>query len=408
MSFQFENTSNFIEQAWNCPVPKYMRYHGIKQTERLIGNVEKIGREEGLSEEEIQNMRLVALFYSSGWCKTKDFQKFPEQSIQIATDYLRKKGAGESSIAFVQKTILDTDDPSSKGGKILVDAIFSDFVGKKGGKRLLSLYAEDKATGRVSNTSKKNWLKQKIKELKQLQFNTHYGQTILKRKQQDALLSLQKLKRTNKKRRDIALQMELGMDELELKQLLKKLRSATGRDDRGIQTLFRTTSKNHYTLGEMIDRKSNIIISISAIALSIVISGIISINNADISSVHLLPLLTLVLSCIPTIGFAILAIRPITKHSPRDKKTRFKNLLYFGDFTELTFEEYRKEMYKAIQKGTKLYDHMIYDLYHFGLKLKEKYKWFRLALIWFVTGFLISLIWLIGIRIIYGPAGFNF
>ena len=43
-------------------------------------------------------------------------------------------------------------------------------------------------------------------------------------------------------------------------------------DARGIQTLFRTLSRNHYNLLKMVDNKAGIIITINSVIVSLLIS----------------------------------------------------------------------------------------------------------------------------------------
>ena len=64
---------------------------------------------------------------------------------------------------------------------------------------------------------------------------------------------------------------ELNIDKDALKQLKKKLAKVSPRSERGVETLFRLLSKNQYTLNTMIDTKSNILISINALILSLIL-----------------------------------------------------------------------------------------------------------------------------------------
>ena len=73
------------------------------------------------------------------------------------------------------------------------------------------------------------------------------------------------------KLKDEYLTQELNIDKEELKALKKKLAKVEPRSKRGAETLFRLVSKNQYTLNTMIDRKANILISINALILSIIL-----------------------------------------------------------------------------------------------------------------------------------------
>src|SRR5690606_23263860 len=52
-------------------------------------------------------------------------------------------------------------------------------------------------------------------------------------------------------------------------------RQKTLKPDRGIETMFRTTSHNHILLSDMADNKANILITINSIILSIVVSVLV-------------------------------------------------------------------------------------------------------------------------------------
>lgn len=59
---------------------------------------------------------------------------------------------------------------------------------------------------------------------------------------------------------------------LELKGVKEKLQKY---DARGIQTLFRAVSKNHYTLLKMVDNKAKIILTVNSIITSIFLGFIL-------------------------------------------------------------------------------------------------------------------------------------
>ena len=101
----------------------------------------------------------------------------------------------------------------------------------------------------------------------------------------------------------MAIKQELGITEDELKSLKKSLKNVKGRDERGIQTMFRSTSKNHYTLNQMVDRKANIMISINPIILSLVLSRFIGANSTF--CIHNSPILILLISAVVSIFFAV-------------------------------------------------------------------------------------------------------
>ena len=66
---------------------------------------------------------------------------------------------------------------------------------------------------------------------------------------------------------------ELEEKVTKLKEKVKKVKEL--KPDRGIETMFRTTSKNHMELSAIADNKANIMISINSIILSVLVSVLI-------------------------------------------------------------------------------------------------------------------------------------
>ena len=56
---------------------------------------------------------------------------------------------------------------------------------------------------------------------------------------------------------------------------IKGKQKKKNKTDRGIETLFRITSRNHLNLSAIADRKANILISINAVIISIILSVVI-------------------------------------------------------------------------------------------------------------------------------------
>lgn len=80
------------------------------------------------------------------------------------------------------------------------------------------------------------------------------------------------------------------------------------RPDRGIETMFRTTSTNHVQLSAIADSKANIMISVNAIMVSVVVS--ILPRRIEENPSLLIPTALFLTTSLLTIIFAILATRP--------------------------------------------------------------------------------------------------
>lgn len=179
---------------------------------------------------------------------------------------------------------------------------------------------------------------------------------------------------------------ELNIDKKKLKALQKKLSKVEPRNERGAETLFRLVSKNHYTLNTMIDRKSNILITINAIILSIIIGTVLQQLNTDPHLIY--PAVMMLLTNLISITFAIMATRP----EPRHGNSKIPNLLYFGNFDKMNDTEYSDQLMNLIYKGDDLYKSIAMDTYYLGKSIDRKHGLLRKSFDVFLMGIILSVI----------------
>lgn len=170
----------------------------------------------------------------------------------------------------------------------------------------------------------------------------------------------------------------------------KKKTSKKKRDERGIQTLFRTTSHNHYTLNEMVDRKASIMITVNSIILSLLIGGLLPLDQESTPHAAAFSLGT---AAFISIVFTIISITPNKtqgKFTREDVRLKKGNLLYFGNFTRISYPEYEVAMKQQLNDSEYLYTSLIKDLYYLGKVLNFKYLFIRISLFVFLTGMVVS------------------
>ncbi|WFO15182.1 DUF5706 domain-containing protein [Cellulophaga baltica 4] len=158
------------------------------------------------------------------------------------------------------------------------------------------------------------------------------------------------------------------------------------RSERGAETLFRLVSKNQYTLNTMIDRKSNILISINALILSIILGTVYGQLDKDPHLIY--PVVMMLLTNIISIAFAIFATRPELKHG--EKHTN--NLLFYGNFNTMNEEEYVTQMTGLMYKGDELYETIAKDAYYLGKTIDRKFRLLRKSFHVFLIGIILSVI----------------
>ena len=155
--------------------------------------------------------------------------------------------------------------------------------------------------------------------------------------------------------------------------------------------MFRTTSKNHVDFSSMADSKANIMISVNSILITIIVGVLM--RKLDTNPHLIAPTFILLLVCLTSIVFSILATRPnITsgKFSKEDIENKRANLLFFGNFHKMQLKDFEWGMTEMINDSDYLYGSMIKDIYFLGVVLGRKYRFLRTAYTIFMFGIIIA------------------
>ena len=165
--------------------------------------------------------------------------------------------------------------------------------------------------------------------------------------------------------------------------------------DRGIQTMYRVTLKNHIKLSDIADTKANILLSVNAIILSIVLANLFPKLDKPANFYLIFPTMLFVLTAIVAMIFSVLATRPkVTSgnFTREDIKNRKVNLLFFGNFHKIPLEDFKEGMKDMMNDRDYLYESLMKDLYYLGIVLDKKYKLLRYAYNIFMFGIILSVI----------------
>ena len=193
---------------------------------------------------------------------------------------------------------------------------------------------------------------------------------------------------------------ELEEKVTKLKEKVKKVKEL--KPDRGIETMFRTTSKNHMELSAIADNKANIMISINSIILSVLVSVLI--RKLEEYPHMTVPAILLTLVCLTTIVFAVLATRPNVskgKFERKDIVNKETNLLFFGNFHRMALKDYQWAMKEMLKDADYLYGSMIKDIYFLGAVLGKKYRLLRMSYTIFMFGFVLSILGFIAAELFF-------
>ena len=194
------------------------------------------------------------------------------------------------------------------------------------------------------------------------------------------------MKKLNKKlneKEEVEAEAEMKLSDLE--------KDKAGLMSKGIQTMLRLTSQNHFHLSDMADSKANILISVNAIIISVILGVLM--RKLEEAPYLAVPTIIFLIVSLTTIVISIIATRPkmtggtFTSQDILDKKT---NLLFFGNFYKASYEEYNTAMRKMMSDTDYLYGSLIKDIYTLGTVLGRKYKLVRLAYNIFMIGLIVS------------------
>jgi predicted metal-dependent HD superfamily phosphohydrolase len=376
------------ENVFSDETFKKRPFHNFAHTQHVVEATNEIGARTELTDDEMESAITAAWLHDIGYLEGAGDHE--SKAAEKAGELLKSWGASHRKIMEVTEAILATkipQQPRSIVSKVVCDADLYHLSTEE------CTSASDKLRDEWALSEKKSlddndWLKQNLEFLENHQYHTPYGQTVLQERKRKNIKMLRK-------------QLMPGISEkkyYKLEDSFIKLRSKLEKErllkpDRGIETMFRTTSSNHLMLSQMADNKANILITINSIILSVVVSVLVRKLEEDPRLV--IPTIMLVTVCLSTIVFAILATRPnvsagrFTRDDVKNKKT---NLLFFGNFHGMNVEDYEWSMKQMMKDADYLYGSLIKDIYYLGKVLGKKYKFLRIAYNIFMFGFVVSIL----------------
>ncbi len=369
-----------------------LTFHDVQHTKDVVNAAEEICEVNRIDADSQEIVLLSAWFHDTGYIHS--YRGHEKESVRIAKEFLTQHNYPENKIKIIEECILSTDykiEPKNQLENILNDA---------------DLYHLSTSLFQTkSDELRKELVKFKIHEeyddlewqtlnldfIKKHNYRTKYGQEVLEIGRQK---NTKALKNQLKSIRPNTPDLETLLAENDkLKNKLNKIESKTNKPDRGIETMFRTTSKNHLDLSAIADNKANIMISINAIIISILMS--VMIRKFEDYPNLILPTVLLVSVSLTTIVFAVLATRPnITKgkFTRDDLLAKRTNLLFFGNFFKMDLPEYEWGINQLMSNSDLLYGSMTRDIYFLGKVLGRKYRLLRTAYNIFMFGLVISVL----------------
>lgn len=377
--------SHFVYDLLKERLPDTILFHNYRYTVDVANSANKIGTKAGLSEKNLELVTLAAWFHNTGFTEGTDGHV--DASIRIAAGFLEAHEVPDEAIARVAALIRvahSEAEPDDDVERVMRDAARA-YLGRKKFFLYSDRLREEKRLSGEAEYDDRAWAEYQLQQLNGDPFHTKYA----REKYDDR-------RRQNLKQ----VQRRLG-DQLDQGQPMPARDSGGRRPGRGIETMFRSAYRNHINLSSIADSKANIMISINAILMSIIISYVGS--RIGTQPWMLVPSATILVTSLIAITFAILSARPkVTSDEPTLQEVREKraNLLFFGNFVRMPQDQFLKGIHELMEEGDMVYDQMALDLYGLGLVLQRKYRLLWISYTVFMAGLALSVV----LFFIYAPA----
>lgn len=378
-----DQAEDFVQQLFKDKLSDSFSYHNLTHTSSVVEAVKTIAKAQSVTTHELELLLLAAWFHDVGY--TKGCERHEASGIVIAEGFLREKNYGTDDIAKIAALInatLKAYIPVNDLEKIIRDADYYHLAKKDYLTSSELLKAELQKTMNLEFTDLQ-WAKENLNFLKSHQFYSDY-----------ALQNWQAKKEKNIQRilKRIA---QLEDTSMETPTKAKKQKEKEDKPDRSIDTMFKITLTNHIRLSEIADSKANILLSVNAIIISIALSTIVPKLDSPGNAHLIVPTFIMVMFSVISIIFAILSTKPkvtsgkFTRQDIEDKKV---NLLFFGNFFKMPYDEYQWAVNELLKDREYLHNSMTKDLYYLGLVLERKYRLLRITYNIFMVGIIVTVI----------------
>ncbi|MBV9961854.1 MAG: HD domain-containing protein [Parafilimonas sp.] len=373
----YKQAENYVEDLFENLNNENLLYHNLQHTKNVVDHCKEIAAHYNITERQMLILYIAAWFHDTGHLFQNQMKNHEDKSVEVMQKFMQDNQADKQLMDEIAACIMSTKAPRhplNLEQQIICDADTYHFGTKEfrdTNKRMREEYSL-----REEYVDKEKWDEGTLEMLNSHHFYTQYCNDLLNGKKKDNIKKLEKKVKQYEKNEDAL-----------------KISEANSFTSKGIQTMLRLTSENHLKLSDMADHKANILISVNAIIISVILGVLMRKLEDDVYLTF--PTIIFLLVAVTTIVIAILATMPkvtggtFSDQDVIDKKT---NLLFFGNFYKAPFDQYDKAMRTMMQEPDYLYGSLIKDIFNLGTVLGRKYKLIRLAYSIFMIGIIVSVI----------------
>jgi predicted metal-dependent HD superfamily phosphohydrolase len=378
-------------------------YHNLEHTIKVVTHASDIAAHYQCNEHDSFVVVSAAWFHDTGYY-IQDGSDHERRGAEKAEEFLKDHGVDQPTIDAVKGCIMATAIPQVP--KNLLEQIVCDadlyHLGTADFEELNKRMRKESEWRLGRKIPKHEWRMAAIRLLESHHYQTDYGREMLEQKKKD---NIDKLKQKEEPETPEFSHPGLSSGPIEdgshpppvagehTAAPRPEKKQKNDRPDRGIETMFRISSNNHQRLSDMADNKAHIMITTTSIIISVLLSLLLR-KLEDYPNL-IFPTILLLLVCMITMVFSILATRPSLpsgRFTPEDIREKKVNLLFFGNFYRMKYEEYQEGMVRMMNDRDFLYGSLTMDLYSQGIVLGRKYRLLRIAYNVFMFGIVLSVL----------------
>ncbi len=310
----YKKIEHYITGLFETLEDKFLVFHNLKHTQKVVDRTKEIAGHYHVNEKEMLILYTAAWFHDTGYLYTEP-SKHEEMSVEVMKKFMTDHTNDAELVSEIDQCIMATKSPRNPTNllqQIICDADTYN-LGTKEFKSTNKRVREE-INLKTGEIDKLEFSRSTFKMLEEHKFYTTYCKDLLSVTKE---LNMKKLKNKIEKMEAEKEENELqknnvrhkGEEDHTKKYKLSAMdKDKSGLVSKGIQTMLRLTSQNHLKLSDMADSKANILISVNAIIISVVL-GVLA-RKLQEETYLKIPTLIFLTSAVATIIISILATRP--------------------------------------------------------------------------------------------------
>ena len=241
-----------VRDYMNNKLPHSVYFHTFGHVLNMKKEALALSKVSKLSADKKEVLILAILFLNTGYCES--YTNLVLNSKRIATDYFRKEDYPVERINEILSLINLYDSEASPSGQLqrVMHDVCNSFYGEK--KFLIRqerLYKEEKDNSPRGPQDHLMWMNDNLEKMRRLHYHSKSG---IKRYEFKKMQNIEKL--------------EGAISKAERKEA-KRIRNFSIAENKAATSMFKTSLRNHIDLTAIADQKSNIMLSVSAILMTI-------------------------------------------------------------------------------------------------------------------------------------------